>query len=141
MKSPKKGFTLIELLVVIAIIGVLASIVFVNVNSARLKAKDAGLKGNLSQMMVAAEQTYDTSNSYSVVCTAGASFAAYTAATAQANGGTVSCVNSAAAWCACGRENADTSKYFCVDSTGGKTEAAITCAVDCETTDYVCNGT
>lgn len=37
----KQGFTLIELLVVIAIIGILASIVLVNVNSIRNKAKIA----------------------------------------------------------------------------------------------------
>jgi general secretion pathway protein G len=43
----QKSFTLIELLVVIAIIGLLASIVVVNVNSARDKAKAAKTRGDL----------------------------------------------------------------------------------------------
>jgi prepilin-type N-terminal cleavage/methylation domain-containing protein len=57
--NKNKGFTLIELLVVIAIIGLLASIVIVNVNSARTKAKDATVKGNMDHIRITAEMYFD----------------------------------------------------------------------------------
>lgn len=60
----KKGFTLIELLVVIAIIGLLASIVLVSVNSARVKARDTKRIADLKQIQLALEMHYETNNSY-----------------------------------------------------------------------------
>ena len=64
--NKKSGFTLIELLVVIAIIGLLASIVIINLNTARNKAKNAAIKGALSELRAAAEMSYDDA------CAAGA---------------------------------------------------------------------
>ncbi len=52
----QRGFTLIELLVVIAIIGILSTIVIVNVVGVRARARDAQKKSELRQVQAALEQ-------------------------------------------------------------------------------------
>ena len=48
MNRYQKGFTLIELLIVIAIIGILASIVLVSLNKARVKGQQAAFKSEVT---------------------------------------------------------------------------------------------
>lgn len=60
----KKGFTLVELLVVIAIIGLLATIAFISLNSARGKARDAKRVSDVRQVMSALELHYNDLNGY-----------------------------------------------------------------------------
>lgn len=59
-----KGFTLIELLVVIAIIGLLATIVMVSLNAARVKVRDTKRKADISQIAKALEFNYDKYGAY-----------------------------------------------------------------------------
>lgn len=58
------GFTLIELLVVVAIIGLLASIVLVSLNNARIKSRDAKRITDMTQIVKAAEFFYDSQGQY-----------------------------------------------------------------------------
>ncbi len=66
LKKKKKqlGFTLIELLVVIAIIGILASVVLVNLSGAREKAKVAISGKQQRRMTIAVELYYDDMGFY-----------------------------------------------------------------------------
>lgn len=64
LNRKRNAFTLIELLVVIAVIGLLVSIVFVNLKNVREKAVDAVKKHNLSQIQVALESYYADTGAY-----------------------------------------------------------------------------
>lgn len=58
----RRGFTLIELLVVIAIIGILAAVVLVSLNSARVRGRDARRLSDLQAIALAMEVYNDQNN-------------------------------------------------------------------------------
>jgi prepilin-type N-terminal cleavage/methylation domain-containing protein len=62
MKKLQKGFTLVELLVVIAIIGVLATLVLLQLGSARARARDTKRITDVNQVRTAVEQYYEDNN-------------------------------------------------------------------------------
>ena len=55
----EKGFTLVELLVVIAIIGVLATLVLLQLGTARARARDTKRISDVSQLRTAVEQYFE----------------------------------------------------------------------------------
>lgn len=62
--SPSKGFTLLELLVVIGIIGLLASILVVNLTSARRRARDTKRIADIRNLQTASEDYYGKNGKY-----------------------------------------------------------------------------
>ena len=60
------GFTLIELLVVISIIGILATLITANLNSARSRARDAQRKSDIKNIETALRLYYNDNGAYPV---------------------------------------------------------------------------
>jgi len=63
-KNKNLGFTLIELLVVVAIIGLISSIAFASLSTARKKARDARRIADLKQVQLALQFYYDKYKQY-----------------------------------------------------------------------------
>lgn len=127
----KKGFSLVELLVVIAIIGTLATIVLINLNKAREKAKDAAIKAALSELRATAEMYYDENNStYTNLCDS--ADVGRISDNITENGKTLNCKDSDTQYCGeVELHGGETTVYWCVDHTGvseGNTD--VTCKAD-----------
>lgn len=64
MINSKKGFTLVELLVVVAIIGILATIVIMNVIGAKAKARDSKRISDINEMGRLIQRYYEDIGSF-----------------------------------------------------------------------------
>jgi len=64
IKKTTHGFTLIELLVVISIIGLLSSVVFASLNTAREKSRLSGIKQEMVELRNALELNYSAISGY-----------------------------------------------------------------------------
>jgi len=126
LNKKEQGFTLIELLVVVAIIGILASVILVNLSKTRLKGKDASLQSTMSSARVAAELYFsDNGFSYQGLCTTDTDMAKLLTAILNVSSepGSVNTDNICTEDAPNGfsieaKMNANPDQYYCVDATG-----------------------
>jgi len=107
--SPQKGFTLIELLVVIAIIGILAGVVLVSLNSARLGALDARTKTQVGNLKGQAAQYFLDFGSYNDACEA---------IEESLDRMTAGCYGEGGSWVVWAPLVSEPGTFWCVDNTG-----------------------
>lgn len=118
-KSPKEiKYVLISLLLLLIPIGIFASIILINVNSARTKANDAGVKGMMYSMRVVAEMAFDeNNNSYSgLSCTKNYDFIQTCDAVRNFGGQEPTIYSSQTSYCA--YVKLPSGNYFCIDNFG-----------------------
>ncbi len=94
----KKGFTLIELLVVIAVIGILATIVLLNLGGVQDRAKDSRIQSSLSQTRAVAKMAATPLDNYDGVCDEITDASVYKDITAM-GGTSMNCFDDSAGFC------------------------------------------
>lgn len=115
-----KAFTIIELLVVIAIISVLATIIVVNVNSIRSKARDATIRGDMDSFSQLAIDYYQQHGNYGGFCQDDATENLFDAIPAYNEKKEKYCQHDSDDWFVCAQLNfpEDRSKAWCIDKSG-----------------------
>lgn len=117
-----KAFTIIELIVVIAIISVLTSIVLVNVNSIRNKARDATIKEDMTSFFKLATDYLEQHGSYGGFCEDEKTRELFDSIPAYDAKKEKYCQHDSDDWFVCAQLNfpEDRSKAWCIDKSGTK---------------------
>jgi prepilin-type N-terminal cleavage/methylation domain-containing protein len=127
----KKGFTLIEMLVVMSVIGMLSSVIFSAVQSARKKAIDAGVIKTLVSVKTQAEFVGDVyyTNHYSGFCADAQIYRMYSSVNGACNADT----NGWAIYAPLTVPPAGTTGW-CIDNTGQSKARTAICGTGCSGT-------
>lgn len=146
----KKGFTLIELLVVIALLGIMAAIVLAALGSAKNKGNDSSIQATMKSVANQAALYYSKNGDYgseATTCTTGITMFTDTSsyglskliAAVQAKSSSTACfatTTPSAAWVVSARLKNDSTKFWCVDSTGTSKQRTLAAT----STTVLCNG-